>query len=604
MVARRKQCASRSTITPHKACSANVYRRIKRRLGRSFKRAHCKGFLVSSGKQTAHKLLGTESSLFGSQRVPRSLHRQNSPSGHRQYNSGGLHKQRRRHEVGSSVCPSMENLDLVFPKTSDSKSPTYPRPSKCDSRQTIQAGSDHPNRVVPPSGSFSTIMQSMAPASNRPICHIYLHIGQGGGEATGLPVQETNSDCPGLAQHALVLGLSDHVQSGPSQPTQPAQAANTALQSDPAQKSDKPKSPCLAPRASKIKEQGFSEAVAARIEAPQRGSTRSVYEAKWTIFTKWCDANQVDFRSPPVNSVADFLMHLFEDKKLQPSTIDGYRSAIADKLENTTVNISKDDNLTRLLESFHRDRPKGRRGIPSWNLSLVLHQLTKAPFEPLREAFLKHLTFKTVFLLALGSGKRRSEIHAWQHKNIRHQSDWTKVSLFPSPSFLSKNQLAKEGPESVAPVVIPALAPTLDKSLKSDRSLCPVRALRYYLDRTSDLRQHKELVFVSFKKGFDKDISPATISSWIKQTVMLCYELSDQQAHTLHQVKAHDVRAFAASKAFQSGVSLEQILSACHWKSHNTFTQFFLNDVAWADSELYHLGPVVAAQQIHQQARN
>ena len=427
------------------------------------------------------------------------------------------------------------------------------------------------------------------------------HIGQSGGEATGLPVQETHSDCPGVAQHALVLGPSDHVQSGPSQPAQPAQSANTALQSDPSQKYDKSKSPCLAPRASKIKEQGFSEAVAARIEAAQRRSTRSVYEAKWTIFTKWCDANQVDFRSPPVKSVADFLMYLFEDKKLQPSTIDGYRSAIADKLGNTTANISKDDNLTRLLESFHRDRPKGRRGIPSWILSLVLHQLTKAPFEPLREASLKHLTFKTVFLLALGSGKRRSEIHAWQHKNIRHQSDWSKVSLFPSPSFLSKNQLAKEGLESVAPVVIPALAPTLDKSLKSDRSLCPVRASRYYLDRTSDLRQHKELVFVSFKKGFDKDISPATISSWIKQTVILCYELSDHHDHTLHQVKAHDVRAFAASKAFQSGVSLEQILSACHWKSHNTFTQFYLKDVAWADSELYHLGPVVAAQQIHQQ---
>ena len=132
-----------------------------------------------------------------------------------------------------------------------------------------------------------------------------------------------------------------------------------------------------------------------------------------------------------------------------------------------------------------RDGPKGRREIPSWNLSLVLHQLTKAPFEPIREASLKHLTFKTVFLLALGSGKCRSEIHAWQNKNIRHQSDWSKVSLYPSPSFLSKNQLAKEGPGSVAPVVIPALAPTLDRSLKSDRSLCPVRALRYNLDRTS-----------------------------------------------------------------------------------------------------------------------
>ena len=182
---------------------------------------------------------------------------------------------------------------------------------------------------------------------------------------------------------------------------------------------------------------------------------------------------------------------------------------------------------------------------------MVLHQLTKPPFEPLRKASLKHLTFKTVFLLALGSGKHRGEIHAWLNKNIRHQADWSKVALYPSPNFLAKNHLAKEGPECVAPVVIPALASTLDKSLKEDRSLCPVQALRYYLDKTQDLRQGKELVFVSFKKGFTKDISPATISSWIKQTVILCYELSDQEALTLHQVKAHDVRAFTASKLFR-----------------------------------------------------
>ena len=54
-----------------------------------------------------------------------------------------------------------------------------------------------------------------------------------------------------------------------------------------------------------------------------------------------------------------------QDKKLQQGTIDGYRSAIADKLVNSTINVSKDENLTRLLDSFHRDRPKGRRGIPS-----------------------------------------------------------------------------------------------------------------------------------------------------------------------------------------------------------------------------------------------
>ena len=245
----------------------------------------------------------------------------------------------------------------------------------------------------------------------------------------------------------------------------------------------------MAPRATAIKGQGFSKAVAARVE-PQRGSTRSVYEAKWTIFTKWCISNQVDFRAPPVRSVTDFLMYLFQDRKLQPSTIDGYRSAIADKLGHSPINISKGENLTRLLDSFHRDRPKGQRGIPSWNLSLVLLQLTNEPFKPIKEVSLKHLTFKTVFLLAIGSGKCRSEIHAWQNRNIRHQSDWSKVSLYPSPSFLSKNQLAKEGPNSVAPVVILALAPTLDRFLKSGRSLCPVRALRYYLDRTSDLRQN------------------------------------------------------------------------------------------------------------------
>ena len=564
------------------------------------------------------------------------MHGQNGSDSNRQYHSSGLHQQGGRHEVGPTLCLTLENLDLVYRETSDSEGSTHSRPPKCSGRQTVQIGTDYSNRMVSPSRGFPSPVQQVAPTSDRSLCYevqqqgapVHItssgshghcsgrtqfvmgrpgrirlptdsHIGQSGGVVAGLPIPEADHYNPRVAQHDMVLGPSGNVQPDPITLASAAKPTDSTLQSDPSQKSDKLKSPCMAPRATAIKEQGFSEAVAARIEAPQRGSTRSVYEAKWAIFTKWCITNQVDFRTPPVKSVAGFLMYLFEERKLQPSTIDGYRSAIADKLGNSTLNIGKDENLTRLLDSFHTDRPKGRRGIPSWNLSLVLHQLTKAPFEPIKEASLKHLTFKTVFLLALGSGKCRSEIHAWQSKNIRHQSDWSKVSLYPSPSFLSKNQLAKEGPDSVAPVVIPALAPTLDRSLKSDRSLCPVRALRYYLDRTSDIRQNKELVFVSFKKGFDKDISPATISSWIKQTVILCYELSDQEAHTLHQVKAHDVRAFAASKAFQAGVSLEQILSACHWKSHNTFTQFYLKDVAWADSELYHLGPVVAAQQIH-----
>ena len=121
--------------------------------------------------------------------------------------------------------------------------------------------------------------------------------------------------------------------------------------------------PLSLPNLSNLLTQPFSqisEAVAAGIEAPQRGSTRSVHKAKWTIFTKWCLSNQVDFRAPRIKSAADFLMHLFQDRKLQPGNIDGYRSAIADKLGNSPINVSKDENLTRLLGNFHRDRPKGR----------------------------------------------------------------------------------------------------------------------------------------------------------------------------------------------------------------------------------------------------
>ena len=191
--------------------------------------------------------------------------RQDSTGSNRQHYSSVVHKQGWRHEVGQTLCPTVENPDLVYQKSSDRQS---------SSRQAIQVRLDHPNRMVSPS-----------------------------------------------------RGLPNNIS---------AQSADTTIQSDPSQKSDKSKSPCMAPRASAIKEQGFSEAVAARIEAPQRGSTRSVYEAKWAIFTKWCIINKVDFRAPPVNSITDFLMYLFQDRKLQPNTIDGYRSAIPDKPGNSS----------------------------------------------------------------------------------------------------------------------------------------------------------------------------------------------------------------------------------------------------------------------------
>ena len=128
--------------------------------------------------------------------------------------------------------------------------------------------------------------------------------------------------------------------------------------------------------------------------------------------------------------------------------------------------------------------------------------------------------------------------------------------MFPY-DFIAKNQLAREGSQSVSLVTIPALTTIVDRQFKEDGTLCPVRALRYYLDRTKDLRGFRSLLFISFKKGHTSDIRPATLSSWLKQIVLLCYKEADQQALDLVQVKAHDIRAFSASKAFYGGVSVD-----------------------------------------------
>ena len=44
------------------------------------------------------------------------------------------------------------------------------------------------------------------------------------------------------------------------------------------------------------------------------------------------------------------------------------------------------------------------------------------------------------------------------------------------------------------------------------------------------------------QERFYNDVSPVTVSSWIKQNMILWYELSDQEALSLHQVKAMVLR--------------------------------------------------------------
>ena len=170
----------------------------------------------------------------------------------------------------------------------------------------------------------------------------------------------------------------------------------------------------------------------------------------------------MDFKQPSLSSIADVFTYLFNEKNLKLTTIAGYRTAIADHLGPVGIEISHSFELNRLISSFYRDRPVKGRSIPSWDLFLVLLALTKPPFEPFKDAPLKILTFKTVFLMTLASGRRRGEVYAWTFKSLKHKTGWKEVTVAPSSVFLAKNQLALDGPSIVQPVVIPALKPTLD----------------------------------------------------------------------------------------------------------------------------------------------
>jgi hypothetical protein len=251
---------------------------------------------------------------------------------------------------------------------------------------------------------------------------------------------------------------------------------------------------------------GFSEQTASKMARAQKSSTLSVYQGKWNVFSSWCverGSDPLDATSP---LVADFLCFL-RDKPLAISTIEGYRTALSKVLKaHKGLDIGKDTAITRLIADFQREAPARNLSVPSWDLSLVLNMLTKSPFEPMHLSDIKFFSFKTVFLLALASGRRRSELHALQY-DIQRTENWSEVSLFPDSQFVAKTQLVAEGAAVLKPLTLPALTKVVGPDLIEDRSLCVVRAVKYYLSRTKEIRKGRQRFFISIKKGHQGDIS-------------------------------------------------------------------------------------------------
>jgi len=148
------------------------------------------------------------------------------------------------------------------------------------------------------------------------------------------------------------------------------------------------------------------------------------------------------------------------------------------------------------------------------------------------------------------------------------------------------------------------IIPCLPYDDQEEKVLCPVRCLSAYLQRFKPLRKTNPSakLFISYKPGFTGDITTTTVSRWIKNAILWAYDASshDVDMHQLHSIKAHDVRAMSASLSLLRSVSLDQILQAAGWRSHNVFTQFYLRDLSAQSEDLLRLGPLVASQTVVQ----
>ena len=221
----------------------------------------------------------------------------------------------------------------------------------------------------------------------------------------------------------------------------------------------------------------------------------------------------------------------------------------------------------------------------------MLWSLTKAPYEPLDQASLQFLTWKTVFLLTLASAKRRSEIHALsvEDGHLRFNDADGSVSLLSQAGFLSKTQLPSV---ASSPFTIPALSSTCGRD-DPDRLLCPVRALRFYLQRVKTLRGHRKRLFIPIKGG--GDVSASSISRWIASTIRKAYASLTDSEVSFMQIRPHELRALASSWAFVNYTPLEEILKATFWKNSSTFSSFYLRSFQCQKDNLWMLGPLVVA---------
>ncbi len=248
--------------------------------------------------------------------------------------------------------------------------------------------------------------------------------------------------------------------------------------------------PCVAPGRDVADLSGLPQAVVETISQARAPSTRQAYALKWSLFVNWCSSRREDPRRCTVGVVLSFLQERLE-RRLSPSTLKVYVAAIVahhDAVDGRS--LGKHDLIVRFLRGARRLNPSRPPLMPSWDLSIVLAGLQRGPFEPLDSVELKYLSAKTALLTALTSIKRVGDLQAFSvsEECLVFGPDYSHVVLRPRPGYVPKVPTTPFRDQVVNLQALPS-----EEADPALALLCPVRALRIYVDRTRSFRSSEQL---------------------------------------------------------------------------------------------------------------
>ena len=345
---------------------------------------------------------------------------------------------------------------------------------------------------------------------------------------------------------------------------------------------------CLETMQRFTRHEGFSSRVARQVSLARRKSTNVIYQHKWSMYRRWCREQGCSISRPSLSKIADFLLFLHHGKGLSVSAIRGYRSMLAAVFHLKLPSISTSSVIRDLLRSFSIQRLRRPLVPPGWDLNVVLQFLRSPPFEPLLEADFRSLSKKCLFLLALATAKRVGEI---QGLSSRVASVGDDLSITYSLGFVAKTESANNPlPRSFCLKSLKDFVGDMPEELL----LCPVRALKVYLERTKDVSPRPHSLFVSTRSKH-RPMSKNGISFFLREVISDSGALRPDGGRDL---RAHSIRGVSTSTAFARNWSIQQVLEAATWRSNSVFASFYLRDVTFKLEDWRSLGPFVAAGQV------